>query len=304
MRLKKSIILSIIIVSIVIVLFFLLGKDQPLYLLDGDTFSYFQDRPISKLVMTPLEEKENWSLSKLHFTSRPLLGTPTEVYGLLFIPKNIKGKVSGVVLLPGGGGTKEGEARLADILVKEGLAVLTFDQRGIGETTGKTLSFEQDFQLFLQKNEPQQHLMVYDVLAAFDILKNQPQVDSTKVIIIGESMGGRYGIIATALDPRIKGVIVISSAGFNTQSDFLSAQQRYLSSIDPSRYLSKIAPRPLAMLHAENDSIIPLTSAQLTIQKAKEPKKFFLTNASTCNHGYCDAMHENLKEALKFVLQN
>jgi dienelactone hydrolase len=252
--------------------------------------------------MTPLEEKENWSFSQLHFKSRSLQETPIEIYGFFFIPKHPQKKVPGIILLPGGGGTKEGEARLADILVKEGVAVLTIDQRGIGQTSKSTLSYEQDFQLFLQGKEPEQHLMVYDVLAAFDLLRIQPQVDPQNILIIGESMGARYGLIAAALEPQIKGVIAISSAGFHAQRDLTSSQQRYLVSIDPDHYLPNLAPRPFVMLHAQNDSVIPLASAQLTYQKASEPKKFFLVNDSRCNHGYCDPMHDDLKEALNFIL--
>ncbi len=302
MKIKKSIFIIAIIALIGV--FFIFHKAQPIYAVDGDTFSYAQDRPSPQLSMTPLEEKENWSFSKLHFQSRPLLDTPTDIYGLLFIPKNTKSKVPGIVLLPGAGGTKEGEARLADILTKEQVAVLTIDQRGIGETGGNVLPYEQDAQLFMQGKEPQQHLMVYDVLAAFDILRNQPQVDPNHIIIMGESMGGRYATIAAALEPRIKGVITISSSGFHTQRDLSSAQQRYLASIDPDHYLSKLSLRQFVMLHAQNDSVIPLISAQKTFQKASEPKKFLTINNPLCTHGYCDPEHENLKEALKFILND
>jgi fermentation-respiration switch protein FrsA (DUF1100 family) len=218
----------------------------------------------------------------------------TYIYGLLAMPV-AKTKVPGIVLLPGGGVSKEGEFSRADIMAKLGYAVLVIDQRGIGQTAGYYLNMEQDYQVFSQGNEPIQHLSVFDALRSFDVLRDIDGIDKDNIAIVGESMGGRYAIIAAALDPRLKGVIGISTSGFDVKKDN-SPYNSYLLSIDPDHYVSKISPRKVFMLHATNDTVIPMQNAKYTFNLANEPKKFYI--AEGCGHGYCDAMYNALKEDL------
>ena len=140
----------------------------------------------------------------LAFQSRNFLNYTTKIYGLLFIPKSDK-PVPGLVLLPGGSVPKENEAGLARIIANLGYAVLTIDQRGIGQTGGYYLGFQDDYKVFASGNEPVQHLSVYDALASYDVLKQIKGVDKDNMAIAGESMGGRYAIIAAAIDKRLKG---------------------------------------------------------------------------------------------------
>ncbi len=303
MRIKKNkIIVSLVVIIVTGAFFYFQIPSSPIYKVDGDTLIYSSNRPTPQFERTLFSENESFNIYKINFVTRPFGNSQSRIYGFLVVPKSAQ-KSPGIVLLPGGGGTKEGELRLASIIAKESYTVLTIDQRGIGQTGGEIISHDKDLQLFLNGKESQQHLMIYDVLASFDVLKSQKEVDTNNIVVIGESMGARYGMVAGVLEPEIKGVLAISSSGYNVPRDLTSPQRRYYASIDPDHYLSKLSPRHLVILHAQNDSVVPIISAQTTFQKAREPKKFFLTNASNCNHGYCDAMHENLKEGLKFIFE-
>ncbi len=82
-----------------------------------------------------------------------------------------------------------------------------------------------------------QHLAVYDVLRSFDFLREQKEIDKNNIIVVGESMGGRYGIIASAIDNRIKGVIGISTSGFHISINPLIEGNDYMISVDADNYI-------------------------------------------------------------------
>lgn len=264
------------------------------YSFEGASFSYSQDRGKADYQISLKSENSTFDVYGINFKSRNFLSYETRIYGILLMPKGSK-NVPGLVLLPGGGVKKESEMKVASKIAELGYAVLTIDQRGIGETGGYYLNLEQDYGVFAQGNEPIQHLSVYDALRAFDVLRSMNNVDKGNIAIAGESMGGRYAIIAAAVDKRLKGVIAISTSGFNVKEED-TPYNSYLLSIDPDRYIGKISPRSVFMLHGTNDSTVPLDAARATFNLANEPKKFY--TADGCGHGYCDKMHETLNESL------
>ena len=242
-------------------------------------------------------ETDNLTISKIIYQS-----TNGNIYGLLVLPTTAAKLLPGVVLLPGAGVSKESELNLAKKIALLDAVVLTIDQRGVGETGGNVNSIKQDYLDFLNAKETTQHLMVYDALRAYDLLYNAPFVDSAKIIIAGESLGGRIAVIATAIDKNIEGVLVISSSGLGFEETNDTRVSTFLKSIDSDHYIDLITPRKLVMMHNANDWIIPLSSAINSFQKAQEPKEFVLVNDSTCNHGYCDSMYNGLVDGLKFVM--
>lgn len=224
------------------------------------------------------------------------------IYGLLVLPATTEELLPGIILLPGAGVSKESELELAKKIALLDAAVLVIDQRGVGETTGQINSIEQDYLDFLNAKEPSQHLMVYDALRAYDLLYSATFVDPGRIIIAGESLGGRIAIIAAAIDRNIKGVLVISSAGIDFKMANDTRVNAFLNSINSDHYLRLIAPRRIVMMHSVNDTIIPLSSAAISFSKALEPKQFILVNDTSCNHGYCDAMWDKLVVALDYLV--
>src|SRR3989338_7593916 len=175
-------------------------------------------------------------------------------------------------------------------------------QRGVGETDGTLPKIEEDYLNFLKGQEPYQHLMVYDALRAYDLLHSAPFVDTERIIIAGESLVGRIAIIAAAIDRNIKGVLIISSSGFDFEETNDTKVNTFLQSIDSDHYIAQITPRKLVMMHNYNDAIIPLSSAIMTYQKAQQPKQFVLVNDTSCSHGYCDSMYGGLVDSLDYLV--
>ncbi|MDO9517854.1 MAG: alpha/beta hydrolase [Methanosarcinaceae archaeon] len=220
------------------------------------------------------------------------------INGLLRIPGSDT-KVPAVVLLPGAGVTKENEQGLASIISSMGYASIALDQRNLGG-----IDPQSDLEMFKTGMEPVEYSMVYDVLKATDVLRAQPQIDAGNIAVIGSSNGGRFAIIATALDPAIKGVIGISTSGYDTDSinpARVSDMEAYTfyRSIDPDMYIRQISPRRVVMLHSFNDTIIPYGMAQKTFGKAGESKAMY--NITDSTHGYTSSMQPYLEQELRTI---
>lgn len=223
------------------------------------------------------------------------------VQALLRIPASVSSSSPGVILLPGAGVSKEGEQGLAAELSKLGYATLTLDQRNQG-----AINFTSDLELFRAGLEPVEYLMVYDTLKAADVLSVQPEIDSERLAVLGESNGGRFAIIACALEPSLKGVIGISTSGYGTEegeSASVTDPQAYqfYHSIDPDTYLSTLPPSRLVMIHSFNDTVISHELALRTFVLAEEPKAMYNTTEET--HGYTASMHPYLEKELALLLK-
>ena len=169
---KQNLKIIAIIIILVTVAYLYFNKSEEIYTFEGNKFHYSKDRGKPEYEIELLRTNDSIDLYKVNFPSRNFLNFSTRIYGLVFIPHDEK-NLPGVVLLPGGGGTKEGESRLAMIIAKMGYAVITIDQRGIGETGGYYLGVEQDYGIFVQGNEPIQHLSDYDIFISYFASQNE-----------------------------------------------------------------------------------------------------------------------------------
>ena len=252
---------------------------------------------------TVLFNREDYNQTDVLLISRIIYQSRNgNIYGLLVLPKYTSEPLPGVVLLPGAGVSKESELGLAKKIAQLGAAVLTIDQRGTGETDGNFPNLDQDFAIFLNGQEPYQHLMIYDALRGYDLLHDAPFVDPDRIIMAGESLGGRIAIIATAIEKNIHGALIISSSGFNFRDGNDTNKNMFIKSIDSDHYVNLITPRKIVFIHNINDRVISVSSATRSYFKAADPKKIFLINDTGCNHGYCNMMNDSLVEGLDFLI--
>lgn len=237
-----------------------------------------------------LEKNSSYTKERVIFDSNG-----KNIYGLLIIPTS-KTKTPAVIVLPAAAATKESREWYAEMFMKIGYSTMILDQRGIGETGGNVPSMPEDYELFRNGKKASQQLFVDDVIKAVNVLSQIKEIDSKRIAVLGESMGGRYAIIAAAKDKRLKVAFIISSSGYRGNygdEDFNS----FIASINPNEFIGKITPRKVIMFHSDNDSVIMLEDAQYTYSLANHPKEFVLVNG--CEHGYCDQMYEKLKANLQ-----
>ncbi len=288
-----AIILGIFIILALV--YFLIPQGSQEWKVDKDgILSYPENRGKVDVKLLNITKERNDSLETISFQSKDYT-----VEGLLRIPSSNK-KVPAVVLLPGATVPKEGTQGLAEILSGMGYASIGIEQRNRGG-----VDMEYDYSLFKDGKESVEHKMVFDALRSVDVLRQDPRIDAQRIAIIGESNGGRFAIIAAALDPGIKGVIGISTSGYDTESQLVNVRNetiiRFYRSIDPDTYLGFIPPRKFVMMHSVNDNIIPINLAENTFKKAKEPKQFY--SVTTGTHGYSEGMLNPLENELKLMFQ-
>jgi pimeloyl-ACP methyl ester carboxylesterase len=142
--------------------------------------------------------------------------------GTLTVPRSGE-KFPAVVLLSGSGPQNRDEEILpvnhrpflvlSDYLTRRGIAVLRYDDRGVGESTGNygtaTLN---DF--------------ASDATAAFRFLQSRPEVHPNKIGLVGHSEGGTLAFLLAGVHPEV--ACVASMAGMAVQGDTLLRAQRYL----------------------------------------------------------------------------
>ena len=152
-----------------------------------------------------------------------------ELSGTFAIPDNFKGKLPAFVLVCGSGPNdrdynpdpkfvpseikellKKLEIpleklnlniynRMSDHLIQEGFAVLRYDKRGVGASGG-------DYKKRTLRD------LISDVRAAIRFVRSQPEVDPSKVGVIGHSEGGIIGPVVCAEDPTIAALVVCSAS--------------------------------------------------------------------------------------------
>ncbi|MFN5417128.1 MAG: alpha/beta hydrolase family protein [Flavobacteriia bacterium] len=130
-----------------------------------------------------------------------------ELSGTLTIPKKI-GNFPAVILVSGSGPQNRNEELLnhkpflvlADYLTRKGIAVLRYDDRGVGESGGK---FEgattADF--------------AYDAQSAYIFLKSQKKINKNRIGIIGHSEGGMVAPMVACADSTVKFIVLLAGPG-------------------------------------------------------------------------------------------
>ncbi|MFC2123723.1 alpha/beta hydrolase family protein [Bacteroidota bacterium] len=104
---------------------------------------------------------------------------------------------------------------LAEHLVELGIAVLRYDDRGVGESTG-----DHTWQYTIDD-------YAKDVVEAAAYLKRRSDIDSSKIGVLGHSLGGNIASLAISQSEDIS--FFISMAGYGTNvEDFTLKMRRYI----------------------------------------------------------------------------
>jgi len=235
-------------------------------------------------------------------------------YGILLIPQKQEGKMPLVISQHGGWGTPEQTADLHTPnnykgmslrLAREGCVVfapqllLWLEEE---EMEGR-VAYGLKHHRVQREHELRQlggsivELEVYAIMCAIDCLSALPQVDHTRIGMIGISYGGFYTQMTAALDTRIKAAV--TNAFFNERycycwhdfSWFGSAFQMLDAEI-----CGLIAPRPLCIHVGENDKVFDYTGAVRELERLKpyfanapENLRFILSDV---NHTLTDSGEE------------
>lgn len=167
------------------------------------------------LVETNLPEKSAKKMNihkeeEVHFRSGNAL-----LAGTLFTP-NSTGPHPAIVLIHGSGPvSRDFMGPIAYHFVRNGIAVLAYDKRGIGKSEGNWMEvgFEQ---------------MAKDAVAGVEFLKTRREMDPQKIGLWGISQGGWIAPLAASLSKDVAFVILVSAASVTPEEQQIQATEAEL----------------------------------------------------------------------------
>lgn len=201
-----------------------------------------------------------------------------EVTGLLTVPENSDKPVPVIILLHG-----KGDRKTVDYIeygnkmfYENGYAVLRIDISNHGDRIENDYDFDfkGDYRYWTRDIISQ---TVFDLRRAVDFISTRKELDSNKIGFLGISLGGITGTIFCSVEKRVKVPVIVEAGGqmnlmFGKKA-LSSDTKNYLSIIEPINFVKQISPRPLLMINAENDDIVPPLMSKLLYKKANKPKQ-------------------------------
>ena len=175
------------------------------------------DNPPVRTSKRPQEPKKPYPYRE-EIVSFKNITDKVELAGTLTLPKS-PGPYPAVLLLSGSGGSDRDQLIwghrvflvLADYLTRQGIAVLRYDDRGVGRSTGDydKGTFE-DFKR--------------DALAGVGYLKTRPEIDAKKIGLTGHSEGAVIGPLAASESPDVAFMVLMAAPGLSDDFEGLIKQ--------------------------------------------------------------------------------
>lgn len=234
--------------------------------------------------------KAEWGVKKglvqeVYYEGEPVGGKPSRVFAYCARPEKSEGRVPGMVLVHGGGGTAFAE--WAELWAKRGYAAIAMDLAGCGpdkkrlpdggpnqDDNGKFRDFTDE-----QVGEMWTYHAVAAVIHGHSLLASLDEVDPDRIGVTGISWGGYLTCIVAGVDGRFKVAVPVYGCGFLHDNSCwlprfakMSPEQRdrWVRWFDPSRYLAGVR-CPILFMNGTNDFAYPLDSYQKSYRLVPNP---------------------------------
>jgi len=178
---------------------------------------------------------------------------------------------------------------LAEQICRHGFAVFIFNFRGTGSSGGNLdiLGWTRDLKV------------------AIDYLMALPEVDKSRLSLLGFSGGAVISLYVASHDNRVSSVVACAcpaeftlftkvdkpkslidyyrSIGVIRDSDFPRSVQEWLNGfklVSPINYVAGISPRPLLLVHGSQDETVDVSQAHKLYARAGEPKRLVIVDGA------------------------
>ncbi len=250
--------------------------------------NYYRFAEMSLLVDTPEREVLERASIEAYGIAGPFLDPPIERICLrvkesespayLRVPRGVE-RPPVVLIIPGLGMVKEHGDFPSDFITQRGLAALTIDLPGQGESR-RSFTMNQTNAMNIAE-------------AAVDYLVQRPDLAGERLGVIGTSMGAAAAMLAAARDSRIKALVEIAGFYYPTAwwdrfppdiKEFLrfimgaKDQQELVDMVRPVNLQGHVKEIrcPLLVVHGQQDYIIPFGESDLIWAEATGPKERFI----------------------------
>ena len=182
-----------------------------------------------------------------------------------------------------------GYPELAETICRKGFAVLIFNFRGTGASSGNIdiLGWTRDLK------------------AAIDYLYALPEVDRSRLALLGFSSGAAVSVYVASQDKRVSSIVTCAcpaeftfftrvsnpwsvidhfrSIGAIRDENFPQSTEDWLNGfrlVCPIEYVAGIAPRPLLLVHGSQDETVEVSHAHRLYHRAGEPKQLIIIDGA------------------------
>lgn len=175
-----------------------------------------------------------------------------------------------------------GYPELAQMCAESGFSTLIFNFRGAGSSTGNyhPLGWTEDLGIML------------------DWMRTAPQVDESRIAVLGSSMGAAIAIYVSAHRKDVAALVTYAGParvtrpanvpeavarhremGIIRDDDFPPSLEEWAAEFDqmnPVHWISQISPRPILIMHGSYDDLVPSNNATILFEEAGDPKELHL----------------------------
>ncbi|MDL2284047.1 alpha/beta hydrolase [Oxalobacter sp. OttesenSCG-928-P03] len=183
----------------------------------------------------------------------------------------------------------------AEWVPDRGFNLFVFDYRGFGKSQGV----------------PEPQGIFEDAVAAINYVRNRKDIDTGRLFIFGQSLGGMLAIASAAASPEgIRAVLAEAPAHSYSMwmNDRLPGAGDILDdTCTAGAYIARLSPIPLLLLHGTRDRVVDYSHSARLLAEASDPVELVTiehgehVDAMTDRHGrrYQDMMITFFENALK-----
>jgi uncharacterized protein len=212
----------------------------------------------------------SWGLNFENVAFKSRDGTP--LHGWLVPTPGDKPKGT-VVFSHGNAGSMGHHLGFVIWLAEAGYNVLMFDYRGFGKSGGS----------------PDRRGMVDDVKAAFSYAAGRRDLDASRLISYGHSLGGAKSVAALGESPvtGLRAIVIDGAfASYRAMARIIGGrlgESLVSDELAPRDFVEKLSPVPLLVVHGSRDEVVPFAQGLELFTNAREPKTLFEVEAG--RHG-------------------
>jgi len=227
-------------------------------------------------------------------------GTPLHGWYIQSTASNVLGTV---VHFHGNAQNLTAHSSFVDWLPAEGYNLFMFDYRGYGKSGGK----------------PSRKGLFMDGIAALEKVRTLPGVDTNRIVILGQSLGGTTALAIAGRHPELAGQAIISDSSFYSYRRIVRDKIKTIpilslirvplswlvinDAYSPAPTLGNISPIPVLFMHGTDDRVIPLHHVHLLYDHTKDPKQLVVIEGGEHISGFYN-QREEMKPKIRAFLKS